>query len=77
MHLLVFLHINDWVLTSEKIDMIVSSELPVGDTEKGRELAEVVKSVMFYSPYSDQFPNAPCMSAAEKEGIRQCTKYYP
>ena len=61
--------INDFVVTPENIDMVISAEIP--DPVADPELYQLVVQHMVHGPCSHLNPNAPCM----ENGV--CTKGFP
>lgn len=70
-HMLIFLKREDKLLNTDKIDEIVSAEIP--DKIKYPRLFELVKKFMIHGPCGKQNKGSPCMDI-DKE---VCTKRFP
>jgi hypothetical protein len=68
-HILVFLKATSKIDQPQKIDKIISAEIP--DKDKEPELFQVVTSLMIHGPCSIPGTNSPCMQKG------RCAKYYP
>ena len=77
MHLLLFLHPEDRFLSAERIDEIISAELPDPIQHPDGILPQVITSVMVHGPCGIHAPNAPCMTAKYPGGPKVCSKQYP
>jgi len=77
MHLLLFLHSEDRLLTAEAIDKIVCAELPAPATDPNTELIELIKSSMIHGPCGWIKPQAPCMVSGGPGLSAKCSKRFP
>ncbi|CEP11614.1 hypothetical protein, partial, partial [Parasitella parasitica] len=74
-HILLFLdNEKDRFDTSEKIDSIISAEIPDADTDK--DLYNIVTKNMMHGPCGDINPKSPCM-VEDAFGIMKCSKGFP
>ena len=76
MHLLLFLHPDDRLLTPERIDEIVCAELPDPTLDIDGELSTIITSCMVHGPSGPLASNSPCMQASTGGRIT-CSKLYP
>jgi hypothetical protein len=70
-HMLIFLNKEDKLFNTDKIDEIVSAEIP--DKLQYPQLYELVKKFMIHGPCGKQNVNSPCMDVDKVK----CTKHYP
>ena len=68
-HMLIWLDGSAKPKTCEKVDDLVSAEIPDPETEP--ELYEVVKKFMIHGPCGKQNPKCPCMKDFK------CTRHFP
>ena len=74
MHLLLFLHPDDRFLTVEKIDEIISSELPSIQQDPTGELKEIIGSSMVHGPCGSTFSKSPYMQSLGTNSPAKCSK---
>ena len=77
MHLLLFLHPDDNFHTTERIDQIISAELPLPTSPYANELLDIIGGSMTHGPCGRDFPRAPCMVATSLGSLPACSKHYP
>ena len=77
MHLLLFLHLDDRFLSTDRIDQIISAEIPVATNEVTTTLKDIITTTMIHGPCGVYAPNAPYMSAKYPRGPKVCSKGYP
>ena len=77
MYLLLFLHPEDCFLSAERINEIISAELPDARQHPDGILPQVITSVIVYGPCRIHAPNAPCITAKYPGGPKVCSKQYP
>lgn len=63
-HILITLHQDDKFTSTEKIDRVVSAEIP--DKNLNPTLHEIVTRCMMHGPCGESFPGAPCMADGEQ-----------
>ena len=73
-HIVVTLDNQDKPTTQERIDAIVSAEIP--DERENPILYALVKKHMLHGPCCEARPNSSCMET-NKQGLRVCGKDYP
>ena len=71
MHFLLFLDENDKINTSEKVDELISAEIPKEDIYP--HLYDVVKQFMIHGPCGEQNIGSLCMN----KNTQKCSKYFP
>ena len=64
MHLLLFLHSDDRFLTAEKIDEVISAELPSIQQDPTGELKDIIGSSMVHGPCGTAYSKSPCMQSS-------------
>ena len=74
LHLLLFLNPGQNIDTQDKIDQIISAELPSKQSDP--ELCDIVTRNMVHGPCGDLNPRPPCM-AKDVNGHLKCTKRFP
>ena len=72
-HFLLFLAGRTQFDTIEKINQVISAEIPDHTTDQ--ELYDIVTRHLIHQPCGEHNSNAPCMK--ERNGIRQCGKNFP
>ena len=77
MHLLLFLDPTDRFLSMDRIDQIISAEIPVATNTITTTLKDIVTTAMLHGPCEIQAPNAPCTVAKYPSGPKVCTEVYP
>ena len=77
MHLLLFLHPDDRFLTVEKIDEIISAELPSIPQDLTGELKEIIGSSIVHEPCGSTFSKSPCMQSLGTNLPVKCSKGFP
>ena len=77
MHLLLFLHPDDRFLTVEKIDEIISAELPSIQQDPTGELKEIIGSSMVHRPCGSTFSQTPYMQSLGTNLPAKCSKEFP
>lgn len=77
MHLLLFLHPDDRFLDADKIDQIISAELPDPNLDQDGSLTNIIKSQMIHGLCGSQKPDAPCMAKDNKSELIKCSKRFP
>ena len=68
MHLLLFLDKNDKINTSEKVDELISAEIPNEDSYP--HLYDVVKQFMIHGPSGEQNMGSSCMNEIRKNNLK-------
>lgn len=74
LHLLLFLDSSSNINSAEKIDKIISAEIPSKKDEP--ELFEIITKRMVHGPCGDINPRSPCM-VKDAHGIKKCSKSFP
>ena len=71
-HIIPFLDRDSKFDTPEKIDKIVSAEIP--DPDKEPELYTIMTKFMMHGPCDELNPKAPCMTEDKRTGKMKCCK---
>jgi len=76
MHLLVFLHLEDRFLMPERIDEIISAELPSEIGDPTGDLRNIIGSSMVHGPCRPNYSHSSCM--INSSSTRPfCSKRFP
>ena len=77
MHLLIWLNVPTLYLTAERIDQLISAELPDRSWDPTGELTDMVIAQMTHGPCGEDNPNAPCMQTLAPDVPAACSKRFP
>ena len=75
MHLLLFLHPHDRFMDADRIDQIISAELPDPAPDTDGNLRQTIIKQMVHGPCGAAMPTASCMQT--ESGSPTCSKRYP
>lgn len=77
LHLLLFLHPEDRFLDAQRIDEIISAELPDPESDPDGQLTELVQATMIHGPCGLWAPYLPCIKDKKVKDSYSCIKGYP
>ena len=77
MHLLLFLHPDDRFITPDRIDQVVSAELPNPALDPSGVLCSVIRSNMVHGPCGTGYGSAACMQSKSVGLPKSCVKHFP
>ena len=75
MHLLLLLYPHDRFIDADRIDQIISAELPDPALDTDRSLRQIIVKQMVHGPCGAAMPTASCMQT--ESGSPTCSKRYP